>query len=252
MEPQIVNADPKYAPVDLMEPSPHGFIHVAAAVRPGRLPLVLPSRDRSRLLAALNELARQLAGLDAVDRATVFRAIVMPPTARQSAYLQERGDALHPPNFDVVVLVETGSPAIIDEVRGASQYQALVDALRHEANDVRVIAMRNVKRVADVDRSRKGLYLFNYFAAEDVQVGLALWDYLAGWYAVETGLANSMVLAPLDGQRSDYSFINFARWDERLPRFLWQQLSTKSFRTYVLANLEANRVGSMPVLYRLA
>lgn len=112
--------------------------------------------------------------------------------------------------------------------------------------------MRNAKRIGDVASSRRGLFLFTYFVADDAEVGLALWDYLAGWCAAETGLDNSMVLVPLDGERSDYTFINFARWDERLPRFLWRQLSTKSFRTYVLANLEAKRVGSMPVLYRLA
>jgi hypothetical protein len=37
-----------------------------------------------------------------------------------------------------------------------------------------------------------------------------------------------------------------------VPRLLFRQLSKKSFRTYVQANLEANRVGAMPILYRLA
>lgn len=252
MEPKIVNADPRYGKVDLIEPSSHGFIHIAAAVHPGRIPLILPDTDRSRLLAALKELARQLEALDSVERAPTFRAIVMPPTARQSAYLRERGTAIHTPDFDVVVLIETVTLAAIDEVQGTPQYQALVEAVRHRATDVRITAMRNAKRIAEVSASHQGLYLFNYFVASDLQVGLALWDYLAGWYAAETGLDNSMVLTPLDGQRSDYTFVNFARWDERLPRFLWQQLSTKSFRSYVLANLDANQVGSMPVLYRLA
>jgi hypothetical protein len=40
--------------------------------------------------------------------------------------------------------------------------------------------------------------------------------------------------------------------DERLPRLLWQQVSKKSFRNYTLANLEATRVGSVPIMYRLA
>jgi hypothetical protein len=69
---------------------------------------------------------------------------------------------------------------------------------------------------------------------------------------VETGLDNSTLLVPLEGERSDYLAINNARWEESLPRFLWRQFSRKSFRTYVLANLEANCVGAMPVLYRLA
>jgi hypothetical protein len=62
---------------------------------------------------------------------------------------------------------------------------------------------------------------------------------------------NSTLLIPLDGERSDYVIINHARWDSLL-RFLWQQFSKKSFKTYMQANLDANRVGAMPILYRLA
>ncbi len=61
----------------------------------------------------------------------------------------------------------------------------------------------------------------NYFAAEDRDVALELWDYLADWYAVETGLNNSTLLEPID--KADYVFV-----------------------------LRANRVGVMPSLYRLA
>lgn len=252
MEPHIVNADPRYAKAALIEPSPHGFILVAATVRPGPLPITLPSRARSQLLAALKELARQLEQLDAVVQTSVFRATVMPPTARQSAYLRDRGSAIHVPNFDAVVLIETTSPDVIRDVQAAPIYSTLLSAVQNASTSTYVLDVRNVKRVGDVDRTRKGLYLFNYFVAEDTEVGLEVWDYLAGWYTAETGLTNSVVLLPLAGEPSDYAFINHARWDISLPRFLWRQLSTKSFRTYVLANLDENHVGSMPVLYRLA
>lgn len=253
MEPQIVNENPAYAPVHLIEPSAHGYIHIAAAVHPGRIPLILPNRDRSRTLVALDELVRQLEEVEGVVRASVFRAIVMPPTVRMSEYLRERGDAVQAPRFDVVVLVETASPDASERVEQTPQYLALIAAMRHAGSgDVQVMEMRNVKRIADVPTSDGGLFLFNYFVADDPDTGLALWDYLAGWYAAETGLDNSMVLAPVDGQQTGYSFVNFAKWDESLPRFLWQQASTKSFRSYVLGNLAANRVGAMPVLYRHA
>jgi hypothetical protein len=81
---------------------------------------------------------------------------------------------------------------------------------------------------------------------------LDLFDYLAGWFEVETGLDNSTLLVPVEGEQSDYTAINHARWDARLPRLAWEQLAKKSFRTYVLANLKANHVSAMPVLYRLA
>ncbi len=77
------------------------------------------------------------------------------------------------------------------------------------------------------------------------------WDYLSGWHAVETGMDNSTLLLPLEGEQSDYTMINHARWDGLLS-FIWQQFTGEGFRTYVLANLDANHVGAMPILYHLA
>jgi hypothetical protein len=256
MELKIVNPDPRYATVKLLEPATLGYIHVAAEVRPRRLLLLrslqrLPAgREKSALLGRLTELARQLEQQDAVEKVTILDALAIAPA--RSAYLKERGDAIRVPRFDVVVLIETRSPAAIREVQGTGPYEALLDALRSQARRLHVMAARNARRVGDVDKTRQGLFLFNYFVADDARVLLQLWDYLAGWYAVETGLDNSTLLVPLEGERSDYLAINHARWDESLPRFLWRQFSRKSFRTYVLANLEANRVGAMPILYRLA
>src|SRR2546421_7094565 len=252
MELKIVNPDPAYATVKLVEPATRGYIHVAAEVRPRRLPFLqrLPAgREKSALIGRLTELARQLEHLEVVEKVTIFDALAIAPA--RSAYLKERGDSIRVPRFDIVVLIETRSVAAIREVQGTEPYKALLDALRSQAKRLHVMAARNARRVGDVDKTRQGLFLFNYFVADDAGVMLQLWDYLAGWYAVETGLDNSTLLVPLEGERSDYLAINNARWEESLPRFLWRQFSKKSFRTYVLANLEANRVGVMPVLYRL-
>jgi hypothetical protein len=249
MELKIVNADPKYSKVKLIEPTTLGYIHIAAEVRPRRLPFLPNGREKSELITRLKELARQLEHLDAVEKVTLFDAIAFAPP---SAYVKERGDAVQVAHFDIVVLIETTSVAIAREVQTTPAYQAVVDALTSKAKRMHVIAARNARRVDDVDKTRKGLFLFNYFVADDAQVAVQLWDYLAGWYEVETGLANSTLLVPLEGERSDYVAINNARWDESLLRFLWRQMSKKSFRDYMLANLEANRVGAMPVLYRLA
>jgi len=111
------------------------------------------------------------------------------------------------------------------------------------------MSAHNIKRIGDIDTTRQGLFRFNYFVADDATVMVELWDSLAAWYAVETKLNNGMLLAPLDGERSRYVAIDHARLDERV---LWRQLSQKSYKTFVQANLEANRIGAMPVLYRLA
>ena len=257
MELNIVNPDPRYPRVNLIEPTTLGYIHLAAEVRPRptppqRLPFVPNGRAREELLSRLKMLANRLEQLESVEKATVFDAVAIPPTSRFSSYLKERADTIHLARFDLVVLIETASPEVAREVQQTPDYRALVEALESEAKDMHVMVGRNAKRIGDVEKTRDGLFLFNYFVADDANVALELWDYLAGWYEVETGLDNSTLLVPLEDEESDFLAINHARWEGGLPRLLFRQLSKQSFRTYMLANLEANRVGAMPILYRLA
>ena len=44
--------------------------------------------------------------------------------------------------------------------------------------------------------------------------------YLAGRYQAETGLDNSTLLKPLEGEYSDYVLIKHARWDGNLALFM--------------------------------
>jgi hypothetical protein len=244
---RIVNPQPKYPPVKLIEPPSLGYLHVAAAVDPprGRIPFPGNSPQKAALLTRLRSLARELENLGAVQRATVYRAILVAPPAGYA-----RQQATHVARYDVVVLIETTSPEVLGGVQATEPYMLLVEAVTQAATDVHVMTAHCPKRVGDVDKTRQGLFLFNYFVADDAGVALQLWDYLAGWYAVETGLRNSTVLEPL-GQ-ADYVFVNHARWDDSLPRFMLHQLTKPSFRSYLLANLQANRTGAMPILYRRA
>jgi hypothetical protein len=242
----LVNPQPKYQPVKLIEPPPLGYVHVAAAVEPpaGRIPRPGSSPGKKALLARLKDLARQLESLPEVVGATVYRGILIAPPA---GYARQ---ATHPARYDVAVLVETTTPAVIGEVQASEPYKLLLEAVHGAAKDLHVMAAHCIRRVGDVDKARQGLFLFNYFVAEDRQVALQVWDHLAGWYAVETGMDNSTLLAPIGD--ADYVFVNHLRWDYSLPQLLLRQFAKPSFRSYVLANLRANRTGSMPLLYRLA
>src|SRR5262249_58151303 len=100
---------------------------------------------------------------------------------------------------------------------------ARVKGVGRGARAVRVMTARNARRIADVKIDRRGLFLFNHFAADDPAVMLELWEYLAGWYVAETGLRNSVAMVPLEGERSDYAIVNWARWDESPPRPFWRQ-----------------------------
>jgi len=247
MDLEIVNPQPKYQKVTLIEPPPLGYIHVAAAVDPprGRTPFPGKNPQKAALLTQLQSLARQLERLGTVERATVYRAILVAPPA---GYAKQQ--AAHVARYDVVVLIETTSPEVLGEVQAAEPNKLLVQAVTEAASDVHVMTARCPKRIGDVDKTCQGLFLFNYFVADDAGVALQLWDYLAGWYAVETGLDNSTLLEPLGD--ADYVFVNHARWDDSLPRFMLRQFAKPSFRSQVPGRMRANHIGAMPLLYRLA
>ena len=115
-----------------------------------------------------------------------------------------------------------------------------------------VAAHGGERRIADVDATHPGQLPFDHFVADDPDVMLDLWEYLAGWYAVETGLDTSVALTPIDRSRADDAIVSWARWDERPLLHVWHQLSKRSFRSDVTANLETNHAGSMAVYCRLA
>jgi len=239
----LVNRTAAYPPAELIEPAPYGYIHLAAAVAPptGRTPFPPRSPARTALLARLKTAARELEARPDVVKATVYRAAVAPPVRTGG-----RGPIPH----DVVVLVETAMPEAISDVRASVSYERLARELAQAASDVRTTEATCVKRIGDVDKTRPGVFLFNYFLADDVPAALELWDHLAGWYVKETGLDNSTVLRP--AADAGFAFVNHARWDGGLTRFAARQFGTPSFRTYLLANLKANGVTAVPVLYRLA
>ncbi|WP_329500584.1 hypothetical protein [Kitasatospora herbaricolor] len=246
MQLELLNQSPKYPPARLVDPPRRGYLHLAAAVAPpSGPPFPRTNARRTEFLGRLKGLADDLEAHDLVERATVYRAIVVPPAtgyARQPRY--------RPARFDVAVLVETTSVDSLDTVEDTDAYQELSTSFAKAGADTHVMRARCAKSTGDVDKSRPGLFLFNHFVAQDPAVALELWDHLAGWYARETGLDNSTLLQPLGD--SDYAFVNHARWDVGLPEFLLRQLAKPSFRSYVQTNLLVNRTGAMPVLYRLA
>jgi len=246
MDLNIVNPRPRYRPVPLVQPPSFGYLHIAAAIEPPTgPPFVRKSDRRERVLATLKSLAVRLAGAPNVARATVYRALVVAPPSGSA-----RDKATHVARYDVAVLVEGASPLALDEVRATEPYRDMLEAVRAVTHDVHIMDATCAKCVGDVDKSRQGLFLFNHFVAENADVALKLWDYLADWYRIETGLDNSTLLSPIGA--ADYVFVNHARWDYSLPRFMLNQFARPSFYSYVQANLRANRVGAMPIMYRLA
>src|SRR6266536_2237366 len=126
MDLKIVNPQSRYGRVRLIEP--------AAVEPPARGPLPGRSAGKRALLANLKSLAGQLEGLETVEKATVYRATLVPPPA---GYAKEK--ASHVARYDVVVLIETSSPEVIEEVRGTEPYKLLLEAVTGAARDVYVM-----------------------------------------------------------------------------------------------------------------
>lgn len=129
MELTIMNPNPKYSRVELIEPTMLGYIHIGAEVSPRTVPFMSNNREKSGLLTRLKGIAHGIEQLATIEKITVYDEVFMAPTSRLSPYLKERADSIHSPRFDIVVLIETRSLDAVHEVQSTSAYRALVDTL---------------------------------------------------------------------------------------------------------------------------
>ena len=244
---EIVNPEERYASLQLQEPPRTGYVHLAGAVEPtlARTPFPRRTRRKGKLLADLKALAVGLAEEDFVTKATVYEAALIPPLGRATAESEKRRAS-----YDVAILVEATDVEALDRVLADSDYRELQSTLGGAASETLVMPARCIRLIADVDKSRDGLFLFNYFTAADADIALELWEHLAAWYVAETAMDNSTLLAPLTD--APYVFVNHARWDRRLVGFMATQFTAPTFRSYVVANLRTNHTSSAPILFHLA
>jgi hypothetical protein len=223
---------------------PYGYLLLSAAVAPpAGPPLVRRDARRTAVESRLAELMPRVATLEPVVRATAFRALLMPPGAPPKFR-----PALKPPRYDIVVMVETDVPGSLEQVTGDPTVATVRSLLGDHAKEFKETQARCIRAIADVDKRATGVYLFNYWAAEDRDVALEVWEHLATWFQAKTGLRNSTVLEPLDND--DFAFVNHARWDTSLLGVALHQFTRPSFFTYVRPNLRANDVEVYPALYR--
>lgn len=244
---QVVNADARYDKVSLTNTTDSGYIHIAAEVD-GRLPFLRVSRTKRTLLRVCKRLCKALEQREEVKSAVTFKALLIPPG--RGEFLKER-PSVHVARFDVAVLIETTDVADARALREENVFTELEERVRNASRYVHIITASNAKRIGPVDHERDGVFLFNYFYADDTSQNLAVWEYTAGWFEQETGLDNSTLLLPVEGEESEYPIVNHCRWDhlwDVLPSLLFKS----SFRSYVLENFKANRTAAIPILYSLA
>ncbi|MBO6540467.1 MAG: hypothetical protein JJ969_13850 [Rhizobiaceae bacterium] len=235
--------------VSLQEPNGRGYVLLAGEIdRRPPIGYFIESAAKKRLIADLKALLPALEALDAVEEATLFKALLIPPG--RGAYLQKRPD-VHIARYDLALLVRVASPDEAADIAASPELAAIEARLTEAAKHSYRMVGANLRRIGDVDHSRDGVFLINYFFAADETQNLAVWDYTAGWFMDQTGLDNSVLTRPLDQKGAQYTIVNHCRWDglgDIVPSLLFKP----SFRRYVLAHFEANDTAAIPILYRLA
>ncbi|MBD2866827.1 hypothetical protein [Paenibacillus oceani] len=246
---KIVNDHLQFPKASLVKCNDYGYIHVAAELEKPIGPFPRSTERKRKVILQSKEISNRLRELPDVRNVNVFEALVIPPG--RGKLLEKRKGKVHLAQFDVVVLIETSHKEATQQVQEHPLFQELIQLLSQKSNFTHIVAATNVRRIAEVDKSQQGVFLFNYFYADDVHELLPVWEYTAGWFEAKTALDNSTLLIPEEGEQSQYGLINHCRWD-RLSDIIPDLLFRPTFRKYVLENFEVNGIAAMPILYKLA
>ena len=246
----VVNSHLKFQKVSLIEPSKSFYLHIAAEIDHSLFPFFLTtSAKKNRIIDQSRDWCDKLVNEKDVISAVVFKARIIPPG--KGKFIEHRKDQVHVAKYDFAILIETSSPDAIENIKKSSSYKEIEKVIKRASSCTHIVTATNIKHIGPVNHYKQGIFLFNYFFADNLQQNLAVWEYTAGWFQQETGLDNSTVLLPVDMEPSNYTIINHCRWDKMtdiLPALIFK----KSFRSYVLDNFFANNVAAMPVLYKIA
>ena len=244
----IANPHLHFDKVSLIQPSKNQFLLLAAEVDKSIFPFYLhTSKRKKKLLKVYKKRCSEIKSNKGIVSALVFKAILVPPG--RGKLLKERPN-IHKARFDVVILLEIQEGFRIDEIKSLKAYKEIEELISRNARHTFFMIATNIKRINTVDHTKQGVFLFNYFYADDLKQNIKIWEYTAGWFQQETGLNNSTLLLPKNPEESQYKVINHCRWNSLLD-ILPSLIIKRSFKEYVLDNFYKNNVGAMPILYKL-
>lgn len=246
----IVNQHLRFQRVSLVEPSKSAYLHIAAEIDNSPFPFFLTtSAGKKKIIEQSKKWCDKLRNNRNVISAVVFKARLIPPG--QGKFIEHRKDKVHIAKFDLAILIEASTLETIENIKKSDGYKEIEKTIKSASTYTHIVSATNIKHISPVNHNKQGVFLFNYFFADDLQQNLGVWEYTAGWFQQETGLDNSTVLLPTDQHHSKYSIINHCRWD-KMTDILPSLLFKNTFHTYVLDNFYSNNVAAMPVLYKIA
>jgi hypothetical protein len=246
----IVGPQSVFPKVTCIEPAKSGYLILALEIDHRIGPsFCFESGEKRAALVKLQAVVEVLKKDKTVIDVTLFKALIIPPG--KGKFLQKRPKVAIA-KYDVVLLVEYDTPNAAKKCQASELWQGLEKDCAAYAKKTMTLLGSNARRIAAVDHTKPGVFLFNYFYADDLDKNLSVWDYTAGWFQYQTGLDNSTLILPASNQpKIPYTVINHCRWDS-LIRIVPSLLFKPSFTSFVLDNFEANNVAAMPILYRLA
>lgn len=235
----------------IKEPNTFGYLHLAAEVEAPSF-FSVGSNTKKALIHDLKTLCNTLKSeINTVQRADIFNAFIIPPGSKEGReVIENKGYNVHVAAFDIVVLIECSNLDEAVKVRGSEQCKAIIQLLKDKSKFFHSMLAKNAKRIDEVSKESNGIFLFNYFYAEDTQTLLDVWEYTAGWWTAKANLTNSTPLQPVE-EGSQYSLINHCRWD-KLIDVLPSLILKPSLNKFVLKNFTVNDIMAMPILYKLA
>ena len=166
---KIVNEHLNYPKAELISPNTKGYLHIGLEVDYSLFPFFLFTSTRKKeIINKTNQLLSEIEKQQGVDTVSLFRAVIMPP-AKQS-YLDSIKGEIHVAKFDIAILIETENIDVAKKIRDHEKTHQLIEYCEKNASFTHITVLENAKRIAEVDKSRKGIFLFNYFYAEDPNI----------------------------------------------------------------------------------
>jgi len=243
----VLATTPDFPAATLVPASDSGFLVLGAEI--DRRPPIgwgWMSARKTRAVRLAEDASGELRQRKDVVSAAAFRALLVPPG--RGRFLRDRPE-VPIARFDLVLLVEFVDLEAARTYAQSEDWCRIRDRIDGLARRMIAFTATNPAQMGPVERRRDGVYLFNWFYADDPAVNLAVWKGTAGWFERTTDLHNSVPMRPDPDAGIPYTLVNHCRWDrlaDILPAFL-----RRSFRSHVLASFERHRIAAIPILYRM-
>jgi hypothetical protein len=132
------------------------------------------SNKKKRLIKQCKQFCGQILNTKDIVSAIVFKAQIIPPG--RGKFIEQRKDKVHVAKFDIAVLIEAKRLEAINDIKNSEAFKQLYSAIQKASTFTHIISATNIKHINPVDHYRQGVFLFNYFFADNLKQNLGVWE----------------------------------------------------------------------------